>query len=167
MQIQDLPPIKSILPSVMQSTQPPQTKPTSSTGREPNVSGARLKIPPLVVPKQSPETLIKVIFGSPDDYADMCRHLGTYHKTRAEWDHYRQKIPDDLLKKFKKLLEVCRESGYIAPEIVDGEMRFRQVISKNRNADQCTLCSLKIVDGSCRGKGKYINNLLEFVQCWK
>lgn len=150
----------------MPSTRPLQMRQTSSTEREMNELRGSLKRPPLVIPKQRVETLIRVYFANPDDYADMVKHLETFQKTRAEWDHYRQKIPSVLLQKWGELLNACRESGYIAPSAKGGKIVFRQIISSNGNADQCTLCNNNIIAGTCKGKLRFMNGKKTFVFCW-
>jgi len=124
----------------------------------------------MVNPRRTPENIIRSIFVNESDYNDFVKHLGTCQKTHAEWDHYRQKIPDDLLAKFKMLLEACRENGFIGPRIIDGKMVFSQVLSKKRNrkeSDQCTMCPNNIVSKTCKGRMFYNSKFQKiFEPCW-
>ena len=123
------------------------------------------KLPPLVKTLRTADTLIRAVL-SEADYKDLVKHLQAHQKTGGEWDVYRKKIPDDLLVKFKELLQVCRENGFIGPKIEADQMVFKQIVTHNQNADKCTLCNNNLIAGSCKGRMRKINNHWQFANCW-
>jgi hypothetical protein len=111
-----------------------------------------------------PENILRSVFTNPDDYNDMAKHLSAYRKSNAEWDKYREKIPNDLLRKWGMVLTACHENGFVDPAVDDRQIVFRQIISRNRNSDQCTLCKNSVISGSCKGR-VVLNGTKKFVHC--
>ena len=121
----------------------------------------------MIIPKRSPETIMFSILGSDED--EMGRFLATYQKTQPEWDVFRKKIPDELLKKFQRVLQECKSEGYINPHMSEGNIVWQQILTRERsknNSDQCTTCSRSFVAGDCRGKTRLVNGQRHFVFCW-
>ena len=122
--------------------------------------------PPMVIPKRSPETIMFSILGS--DEQEMTNFLSAYQKNQPEWDVFRKKIPQELLNKFKKVMEECHAEGYVNPKVQDGNIIWRQILTRVRNkdyADQCTLCPNSLAAGTCKGRMRHTNQRL-FVPCW-
>ena len=118
--------------------------------------------PPMVIPKRSPETIMFSILGS--DEEEMGRFLATYQKTAPEWDVFRKKIPDELLKKFQRVLTECKSEGYVNPHMSEGNIVWQQILTRERSkdaADPCTLCSRSFIAGDCRGRMRK-----NFQFCW-
>lgn len=121
----------------------------------------------MVIPRNRIETIIRSVITNENDYLSIVEHLQTYRKHSAEWDVYRKKIADDLLKKLKNLLTAARESGFINPVVRDGKIVFDQILSINRNADQCTVCDKNIIHGNCNGIMRIIKHKKTFFPCWR
>ena len=143
-------------------------RPTSSTGNVPNVSSAKLRLPPLITPRRMPENIIRSIFSNPDDYDDMVRHLSTWQKNQSDWNQYRQKIPDELLQKWSQVMKEFRLNGYLSPRVENGKIVPRQILTHERTrscTDQCTLCPNTIIGGMCKGQFTIRNNQKFFIPC--
>ena len=141
----------------MQLIRPLVMRPTSSQGN------TILNIhPPMVKPNRTPEGIMFSILGS--DEEEMGRFLATYQKTSPEWDVFRKKIPDELLKKFQRVLTECKSEGYVNPHMSEGVIVWQQILTRERSkdsADPCTLCSRSFVAGDCRGRMRK-----NFQFCW-
>ena len=99
------------------------------------------KLPPLVSPKKYPSQIIdeRLDFYEKENIIE---HLEKYKTSSGEWDAYRKKIPSPLLEKFALVLRECRENGFIAPRVKNGEIKWQQVMGAKRsfqNADKCSL----------------------------
>lgn len=144
-----------------QSTKPPVMRQNYSQG---NIIGNTH--PPMVIPKRSPETIMFSILGS--DEQEMTNFLSAYQKNQPEWDVFRKKIPQELLNKFKRVMNECHSEGYVNPKVQDGNITWRQILTRVRskdNADQCTLCPNSLAAGTCKGRMRHTNQRL-FVPCW-
>ena len=118
--------------------------------------------PPMVIPKRSPETIMFSILGSDED--EMGRFLATYQKTHPEWDVFRKKIPDELLRKFQRVLQECKAEGYVNPHMHEEKIVWQQILTRERHknaSDQCTLCPRSLAAGDCRGRMRK-----NFQFCW-
>ena len=140
-----------------QSIKPLVTRQTESQGT------TTLNIhPPMVVPKRSPDTIMFSILGS--DEEEMGRFLATYQKTHPEWDVFRKKIPDELLRKFQRVLQECKAEGYVNPHMHEEKIVWQQILTRERHknaSDQCTLCPRSLAAGDCRGRMRK-----NFQFCW-
>ena len=154
-------------PKGMPSIRPPQMKPTSSTVKEQNELQEKKRLPPLIRTVKTAESIARTVFTNENDYDDVIKHLQAYQKAGGEWEVYRKKVPNDLLVKFKEFLIKCRHSGFIGPKIENEKLIFRQIVTHNQNADQCTLCERNLVNGSCNGQLKRVNNNRQFVPGWR
>ena len=122
----------------------------------------------MVIPNRKPETIMFSILGS--DEQDMTGYLSAYQKNSAEWDVFRKKIPQELLNKFKRVLDECKLEGFINPHVREGKIVWNQILTRERckNAtDKCTLCSKSFIAGDCLGKLRIINNQKRFIFCWQ
>ena len=125
-------------------------------------------LPPLCGTSSLPQNIVDKYL-TQDEYRAMIKHLSTYRKTRAEWDHYRLKIDNDLLEKWITVLEGCRRIGFVNPHIYQDEIIWNRILGFKRNieqADKCTLCSNSQTKETCTGQTLYKKNQPMFVPCW-
>ena len=60
---------------------------------------------------------------------------------RRNWDVFREKIPEALLRAWGGVMVECRRNGFVGPRVDGDRIVFQQVISTNdRPGDLCTLC---------------------------
>jgi hypothetical protein len=75
-----------------------------------------------------------------DDIADMTKILRGYKNLNIGWDEYRAKIKneaEDLLDVWIKVVNECWKNGFTGPEVVDGKIRWYQVLgSHNELSDE-------------------------------
>lgn len=141
-------------------------QPTKLTESEQNT---KLRLPPLVTPKDKPDEIIDKYFSSTEKKT-FTEFLSIYQKTRPDWDAYRNKIPDGMLDKWVKILKDCRVNGFIRPQVTNGELCWSQIQGFKRNyqnADKCTLCPSSDKSGDCRGTTKYKDGQRMFRPCWE
>jgi hypothetical protein len=124
-----------------------------------------------MVPNQNPPDLYVNGILSPADKEAMVKHLITRQKTKAEWDVYRKKIADELLEKWERVLNICREQGFINPHIINEKIIWNRVLSQKRSQksnDKCTLCDKTYTSGECEGQMIYNSKEKRetFVPCW-
>jgi len=101
------------------------------------------------------------------DYETMYDFLEKYQIKRPDWEDFRVKIPQSLLDKWQIVLTACRENGFINPVARNGKIVFSQILTHNREAvDGCTVCNNSIINGTCRGRLRYIDNKKTFFFCW-
>ena len=139
----------------------PQQKPLTE-----NTTQLRKKQRPLIVATRKPQEIVDGTMAY-DDQAAMIKHLRAHQKTRGSWEEYRAKIPDALLEKWQIVLEVCRRQGFFNPYVVGEEIRWMQIVGRDRHCDPCTVCPKTYQDGSCFGSVGEKNNHMEFTPCWR
>jgi len=121
---------------------------------------------------KDPDIYPNEIMGAIMDFSDrelIIEHLQKYQKSNGDWDLYRKKMPEVLLKKWLSVLNSCRENGFISPKIWNDKIQWKQIMGFKRNydnADQCTLCPKTQRSGSCMGKMINKNNQKMFNPCW-
>ena len=71
-------------------------------------------MPPTVRPERTPDEIIREVIPSLEDRRVLARHLIQYRKTEAQWDDYRKKIPDSLLKSLAEITAEMRRNGYFS-----------------------------------------------------
>jgi len=150
--------------------------------KEPSRSGRLLKNPPLVIPEELPITTMCRIFQTSKlsesaDYNLIVILLTTYQRQgiNRQWDVFRLKLPDPLLKLWGDLLIECRRNGFVLPRAEDGQITWRQVCCTGRVSnygDQCTMCERqcgrreKINSGEMKRLRLLDKNFQEPKPCW-
>ena len=69
-------------------------------------------MPPTVKPETTPDEIIREALPSLEDRRVLARHLIQYRKIEAQWDDYRKKIPDNLLKALAEINAEMRRNGF-------------------------------------------------------
>jgi hypothetical protein len=101
------------------------------------------------------------------DREAIVKFLSDYQKSRPDWEIFRRKIPEGLLLKWEIVLRECRKIGYVAPKIKNGELVFKQILTRTpKNIDDCSLCSKSITAGTCLSRGIIKKQQLMFKPCW-
>jgi len=110
------------------------------------------------------------------DYDAIVGHLAAYQKggETRNWEEYRKKIPDALLKKFAEVQIECRRNGFINPKAIDGNLIFAQIRTYGEmTEDLCTLCDRECRIRSAMERGEYkphvlkMRKLKEPKKCWQ
>ena len=57
-----------------------------------------LKMPPTVRPERKPDEIIFSVLPDPEERRALAGFLIQYRKTEAQWDDFRKKVPDDLVR---------------------------------------------------------------------
>lgn len=100
-------------------------RPTEST---PTTTAGKLRrMPPTVKPERMPDDIIRDIVPDAEDRRVLARHLIQYRKTEAQWDDYRKKLPDALLKSLAEITAEMRRNGFFglgAETTRDDMLRF-------------------------------------------
>lgn len=100
-------------------------RPTEST---PTTTAGKLRrMPPTVKPETTPDEIIREALPSLEDRRVLARHLIQYRKTEAQWDDYRKKLPDSLLKDLAAVNAEMRRNGFygLGAEVTKGDrLRF-------------------------------------------
>lgn len=84
-------------------------------------------MPPTVKPERMPDEIIQDIIPDIEDRRTLARHLIQYRKTDAQWDDYRKKLPDSLLKDLAAVNAEMRRNGFfgLGAEVTKGDrLRF-------------------------------------------
>jgi len=139
-----------------------------------------MNLRPLVIPQETPEQTLMRIFKSVNyensvDFKIIIEHLGSYQKAgnNGRWDDYVNKIPDVLRKTWGLILAECARNGFIAPYVYDGKLIFRQVVTRGKQADLCTLCRRECLKRENTDSGEYkwrienVNGFREPKKCWE
>ena len=95
----------------------------------------RREQPPLVRPKKMPDQIMREHLMS-DDIAAITHILRLYRNSHIGWDEYRAKIRNDaqdLLDAWLVVLNECWKNGFMGPEVVDGKIRWHQVLGSTMN----------------------------------
>lgn len=122
----------------------------------------------MVVAKRKPWDIVDDIF-TEDEKEIMIDHLLAYQKRGIAWDIYRKKIPSDILRKWKIIMRLCFENGFMAPWADENKraIYWQRVMDRGDDVetDQCTLCTRTF--SSCLGKA-FVNEKSEkvFIPCW-
>ncbi len=153
--------------SVLGQNETPSTQKPESWQTPRHEGSRKSSRPPLVIPIKMPMDLARGIF-SPQEYDSLLELLEIYLKKRPEWDIYRAKIPEFLLKKYRAWLSQCYENGFLLPYVDGNEIHWHQIVSSKRKfVDRCTTCRRTIIDRSCRGFMRTVNGNRDFVPCWR
>ena len=112
-----------------------------------------------------------------EDYKSIVGFLTTYQRQgdNRTWDHFRNKMPPEILKIWGDLLIECRRNGFVAPRAEGGKIVWKQLIGTNdiRNGDLCTMCDrdCAIRERMDSGEAKRIrlmnHRVEEGKKCWQ
>jgi hypothetical protein len=95
------------------------------------------------------------------------RHLESYRKSGIGWDVYRDKINNDLLDKWGRVVNKCRQNGFIAPYVYQNILHWKQIMTKKTSTnDKCVVCSMTEQKGNCVGLMIFKGDSKIFVPCW-
>ena len=125
-------------------------------------------LPPMARTTKTPEEIVDKYF-SYDDKISFIKFLIGYQKTQIDWEVYRKKITDSLLDKFAKIIQECRENGFMRPRVREEKIVWDRVYAFKRNhqnVDKCSMCPRTFVAGDCKGKLKYKIGQKMFNPCW-
>jgi len=148
-------------------TSPSQSMPQQESGLK------KSGLLPLIRTEKTPDDIIFGYFDNADLEA-MTKFLSDRQKSEAEWETFRRKIPDDLLSKWRQILNECWRNGFCGPSVRNNQIVWKQIKAlpdKSDAIDECSLCTNTFKAGTCRGRGKLKMQSGEFKNffkpCWE
>lgn len=138
-------------------------------------------MPPTVKPETTPDEIIREALPSLEDRRVLARHLIQYRKIEAQWDDYRKKIPDSLLKALAEINAEMRRNGFFglgAMTTRDDMLRFtwhqavdnrvKEPIIPGTLCDACERsCHRKDFNGVFRKVRNSHGHEEEIKKCWQ
>jgi hypothetical protein len=137
-------------------------KQKESTG---NTTKGKQRKTPLVIATIYPDDILNYHMGV--DTSAIIKHLASYRKSGVGWDEYRKKIPDDLLNKFRKVINDCRRQGFIAPRTEGEKINWLCIVGDSKYADPCSVCPKTTYNNTCQGIEEIKEDKKIFTPCWK